>query len=355
MRRYPARSSPLPLALSRLWFPLLHFSSKKKIVIIDLFYYYCSLVLFSYHFIHSFRLQHLSFIASTKKTPTNYRMTDPVVMNNKNDDNALSSTSPKYTTLLLDMDGVLADVSQSYLSAIEQTCHIYGATSVTQQVITEWKSKGNANDDWKLSHQLILSDPIVGTKYKDNNLTLQQVIDTFEELYQGTDTKPGLYKSETLIPSKDTLIEIRKRCYYATGKGMGIVTGRPKNDCLKFLEDFQLTELFDAMYCMEDGPSKPNPIAIHTCCQSLGIVPTKSVLFIGDTPDDMNCAKAAGVSGIGVTTPEALAFQNAKNEPHHLAPLSIVMKEQCGADMILPPGFYDVIEMFPPYPDDFTI
>ena len=60
-----------------------------------------------------------------------------------------------YTTLLLDMDGVLAEVSKSYRVAILQTCHSYGATKVTQNIITEWKARGNANDDWKLSYDLI--------------------------------------------------------------------------------------------------------------------------------------------------------------------------------------------------------
>lgn len=271
---------------------------------------------------------------------------------NNNDDIAKNETDKKfyYTTLLLDMDGVLAEVSKSYLTAIEETCHIYGAKSVTQQAITEWKSKGNANDDWILSYSLILNDIEVGQYHKENQLTLQQVTNTFEDLYQGTDTTPGLYKLETLIPLKSTLIELRKRCYNATGKGMGIVTGRPKKDCIKFLNDFDLNDLFDAMYCMEDGPSKPNPFPIHKCCELLGITPSKSVVLVGDTPDDMNCAKSAGISGIGVTTPEAVIIQNEKNQSHDKAPLSIIMKEQCNADIILPPGFIELIDMFPPCP-----
>ena len=94
-----------------------------------------------------------------------------------------ASASPqKYKTLLMDMDGVLAEVSMSYRAAIERTCHAYGAKSVTQETITQWKIRGNANDDWKLSHALILDDPD-----GRNDVTLQQVTETFERFYQGDD------------------------------------------------------------------------------------------------------------------------------------------------------------------------
>jgi hypothetical protein len=90
------------------------------------------------------------------------------------------SGSLQFKTLLLDMDGVLAEVSKSYRSAIEMTCHYYGATSATQEAITECKIRGNANDDWKLSYDLIQADP-----HGRKDVTLQDVTDTFEKLYQG--------------------------------------------------------------------------------------------------------------------------------------------------------------------------
>lgn len=248
-----------------------------------------------------------------------------------------SMSSPKYQTVLLDMDGVLAEVSQSFRAAIERTCHQYGAKSVTQDTITAWKARGNANDDWTLTYNLIHDDP-----EGDKSVTLEQVTESFERLYQGHGDTPGLYKLETLIPSRETLLELRKR----SKPGMGIVTGRPRSDCMKFLRDFDLVDLFDAFYCMEDGPSKPDPFPVRRCCELLGVEPTKAVLLVGDTPDDMGAAVSAGITGIGVTTPEAAAKQEEKGEPHDAAPISIVMKER-GADTVLPPGFADLVNMLP--------
>lgn len=231
-----------------------------------------------------------------------------------------------FKTLLLDMDGVLAEVSQSYRAAIVQTCRHFGATSVNADAISEAKTKGNANDDWKLSHLLIQNDP---NGQKD--VTLEQVTAKFEELYQGTNSTDGLYKLETLIPSIETLRELRKR----SKPGMGIVTGRPRKDCDKFLRDFELTELFDVTYCMEDGPSKPDKFPVTRACELLGISTGKSVVLVGDTPDDIRAAVSAGCSGVGVVTPDG-----SKDSP-----LVSAMRD-AGAAMILEPGFQDLISSF---------
>ena len=247
-----------------------------------------------------------------------------------------TTTTPKYETLLLDMDGVLAEVSKSYRAAIVLTCHHYGAKSVTDDLVTEWKIRGNANCDWTLSRNMILDDAD-GRK----DVTLDEVTKTFEDFYQGTESTDGLYKLETLIPTRETLVELRKR----SKGGMGIVTGRPRSDCLKFLRDMALEEFFDFSYCAEDGPKKPDPYPVQHICKQLGIQPSKGVVLVGDTPDDIRSAVAAGCSGVGVTTPEAAKAQEEKGEAHPLSSLSVAMTE-CGADMILAPGFAELVSYF---------
>jgi HAD superfamily hydrolase (TIGR01548 family) len=244
----------------------------------------------------------------------------------------------KYDTLLLDMDGVLAEVSKSYRAAIVKTCHSYGATSVDEVVISQWKARGNANDDWLLSHRLILQDP-----NGHQNVSLEQVTETFERFYQGHGDTPGLYTLETLIPTRETLLELKRR----SKSGIGIVTGRPRSDCMKFLKDEGLENLISATYCMGDGPSKPDPYPVIRVCELLGVQPSKSVVLVGDTPDDVKAALSAGCSAVGVTTPEALVAQEAKGELHTGALLSRVMKE-LGADIVLTPGFAELVDMFPP-------
>jgi len=247
---------------------------------------------------------------------------------------------PTSQTLLLDMDGVLAEVSKSYRAAIIATCHEYGANSITLDTVSEWKARGGCNNDWVLSLDLINSDP-KGTK----GLTLEQVTQTFEKYYQGdTSTNtPGLCELESLIPSKETLEELRRRC---GSNGMAIVTGRPKSDCDKFLQLHGIDHLFDVCVCMEDGPPKPDPFPVKRACELLSVKPSKAVVMVGDTPDDIRAAMACGCRGVGVALQDNVELAQKEGRAYDTGTLTVALKD-CGADTILEPGFDALINFFP--------
>ena len=245
---------------------------------------------------------------------------------------------PPGKTLLLDMDGVLAEVSRSYRACIIATCQQYGATSITFETVAQWKAIGGCNNDWKLSLDLINTDP---NGHKD--VTYEQVVETFEKYYQGDGDTPGLCDLESLIPSMETMVELRKRCGVMN---MAIVTGRPRKDCDKFLKLYKLDHLFDACVCMEDGPAKPDPVPVVRACELMGVVPSKDVVMVGDTPDDIRAAIACGCREVGVATPENVIKAIAEGREHDTCGLSVAMKE-CGADIVMMPGFLALLDIFP--------
>eukprot|EP01113_Clastostelium_recurvatum_P011167 TRINITY_DN1563_c0_g1_i1.p1 TRINITY_DN1563_c0_g1~~TRINITY_DN1563_c0_g1_i1.p1 ORF type:complete len:670 (+),score=148.27 TRINITY_DN1563_c0_g1_i1:1385-3394(+) len=197
--------------------------------------------------------------------------------------------------VLFDMDGVLADVSQSYRRAIIETAAHFGA-NITNTDISVAKSAGNANNDWILSHRLIhaVRDP------PGAPLTLPTLVDVtnkFEELYQGTQATQGLCETETCLIDPGLLAYLRdeKRMKLA------IVTGRPRSDAEKFLNKHNLAQYFEAVVCMEDARLKPSPEPVLLALKQLGV---KQGYMIGDTPDDIRAAVAAAFQE---------AFRNGSN------------------------------------------
>jgi histidinol-phosphate aminotransferase len=184
--------------------------------------------------------------------------------------------------LLWDMDGVLADVSQSYRQAIVRTAATFGV-EISHSDIAQAKMAGNANNDWILTHKLIGNF----TKSADPIPDLERVTETFEKLYQGE-----LRFLEKLLVSSEILSK------FGSCLPMAIVTGRPRGDAINFLETHQISGFFQHLVCMEDAPCKPDPAPVHLALQKLGI---SRAIMIGDTPDDIRAAVAAGIMGVGVS------------------------------------------------------
>lgn len=234
--------------------------------------------------------------------------------------------------LLLDMDGVLAHVAGSYRAAIVRTAAHFGVT-VTQDHINRAKTAGGANNDWVLTQRLCQDQEV--------EVSLEAVTDKFEELYQGTDETPGLCMLETLIPSKGLLEELNRRC----PKGMAVVTGRPRRDCEFFLQRFGLAHLFKCCVCMEDGPPKPDAFPCRFAAEKLG-VENAATIMVGDTPDDINSAVAAGGHGLGVFTPEGQARNvlDPSGSPGAMANAMLAG----GALAVMQPGLGELLDYLPP-------
>ncbi len=192
-------------------------------------------------------------------------------------------TAPE--ALLLDMDGVIADVSRSYRRAIVMAAAHFGV-AVTAADVAAMKARGHANNDWEVTHRLVAAAGVP--------VSIAEVTECFERIYQGSDGEPGLEAQETLIPSTATLRRLAARI------PLGIVTGRPRSDCERFLDRFELRSCFRAVVCMEDAPIKPDPAPVRLAMERLGV---GRAWMVGDTRDDAASARAAGALPLGVVAP----------------------------------------------------
>jgi HAD superfamily hydrolase (TIGR01548 family) len=192
---------------------------------------------------------------------------------------------PAPEAILFDMDGVLADVSGSYRRAILLTVASYGVSASAEDV-ARIKAQGNANNDWVVTRRLLAALGV--------DAPLDEVTARFEAHYEGTPDAPGLYRSERLLASMALLRELRARV------PLGVVTGRPRRQAERFLAQHGISSLFDVLVAMEDAPLKPDPAPVRMALGRLGV---GGGWMIGDTPDDIRAALAAGAVGVGIAAP----------------------------------------------------
>lgn len=180
----------------------------------------------------------------------------------------------KPDAVLLDVDGVLVDVSRSYRRAIVDTAQYFGVAVNPDTV----RVRGNLTDDVATTQALIDAH---GVKVKP-----KQVATEFERRYQG-----GLWRHETLRFKPEELRSLADRCPLA------LVTQRTRKDLYRLLEYHGLLPLFQAVVVKEDGAAKPDPWPVR---EALARLDVRSAWMLGDGPEDIVAARGAGVLPIGV-------------------------------------------------------
>jgi HAD superfamily phosphatase len=189
--------------------------------------------------------------------------------------------------IVFDMDGVLADVSESYRAAITETVRHYTGQTIPPSLIQKYKDQGGWNNDWALAQQLIADTANIQIPY-------DQVIDTFQSLFLGTNND-GLILRENWLPKTGLLETLSQRAKLA------IFTGRPRPEVHLTLNRFVPNIPWSIIIADEDTPNaKPAPdglLAIQAAHEG------SRLTYLGDTVDDARSAKAANVRFIGIAHP----------------------------------------------------
>ena len=87
----------------------------------------------------------------------------------------------------------------------------------------------------------------------------------------------------------------------AQGIKLAVLSNKPHELTIRVVEAFWPRGCFAAIYgYIEDENRKPSPVYLRRICAELGIAPA-AVWLVGDTPTDIETARAAGAIGIGVT------------------------------------------------------
>ncbi|MGH9647815.1 MAG: HAD family hydrolase [Bryobacteraceae bacterium] len=185
--------------------------------------------------------------------------------------------------IVFDMDGVLAEVTESYREAIVQTVEHFTGRHIERDLIQDYKNQGGWNNDLALS-QKIAADLGIEVPY-------DTVVDYFNEIFIGKNGD-GLIQREQWFPEPGLLERLRKRF------DLAIFTGRLQYEAEITLKRFAPDCSFDPLLCAEHvTKSKPDPeglLAIQ------GRHPGRKLWYVGDTVDDARSARAACVPFIGI-------------------------------------------------------
>ncbi|WP_396610749.1 TIGR01548 family HAD-type hydrolase [Haloferax sp. S1W] len=245
--------------------------------------------------------------------------------------------------VVLDIDGVLVDVADSYRRAIvESVERLYGKT-ISREDVQQFKDAGGFNNDWELTYAAALY--VLTTREEDLSLSeftdqiaergggldaaeavVEAVLDdpdtvfdewdptalreTFQALYLGGDLYRDLeggdppFEASGYIHDEPVLLE-QATLDALSGRELGVVTGRPSAEADIALDRVGLELDDDHRFTMDDWEEgKPHPAALVTVAERLG---AQSVVFVGDTLDDVKTALNADAAdpervyyGVGV-------------------------------------------------------
>jgi HAD superfamily hydrolase (TIGR01662 family) len=176
------------------------------------------------------------------------------------------------TTLLFDWDGTVVDSAQLGLTAYERVFAELGVT---------------------FDHETYAA------VYSPNWLSVYEGLGLPKEQWQRADElwtqHYGEQSAELIEGVGGALAELRKKGYQ-----LGVVSSG--NDCRvnREIKELGLAACFAVVVCHEQiSNRKPHPEGLQTAMRSLGCSPTE-VGYVGDTPEDIEMGKSAGVLTVGV-------------------------------------------------------
>ncbi len=184
--------------------------------------------------------------------------------------------------VLFDCDGTLVDSQHIIADAMDRTFAHHGleppGVERTRTVVG-----------------LSLPIAIAGLLEEADRHRAPEMAETYRSRFKALRSSPDL--REPLYPgAKDVLDRLRRRDNVV----IGMVTGKSRRGVRAVVEHHGLDGVFHVVRTADDCPSKPDPAMVLEACSEVGIDPQRAVV-VGDTRFDMDMARAAGASPVGVS------------------------------------------------------
>lgn len=187
--------------------------------------------------------------------------------------------------IAFDLDGTLIDSAPGLTDAIDSALYALELPAAGEDRVTTWI--GNGAD--------ILVERALTWALKDKSPQdgqpgmMRRLFDTYYAQY----AEEGSYLFPAVADTLKTLCE--------HGVKMAIVTNKPTPFVRPILETLGIADYFDLVIGGDDvAAKKPHPAPLYLVLGKLGLYPHE-LLFVGDSRNDIQAAKAATVSVAGMT------------------------------------------------------
>lgn len=186
-------------------------------------------------------------------------------------------TSTKNKTVqgvLFDWDGTLVDSyeadSSAYLAMFEEMGISWGLEDLAQHYSPNW-------------YQVYRAAKLPKTKWNDADRAWRKHY--------------AKHSPQLIVGARQVLLRLEREHH------LGLVTSGDRDRVTRQLRAFRLTHLFGARVCSGDTPGKkPHPAPLRLALQKLRLEPSACV-YVGDSPEDLEMARSAGVRAIAVLGP----------------------------------------------------
>lgn len=182
--------------------------------------------------------------------------------------------------MIFDFDGTLVDASAAIIHAFNHALVKFGASALPPGDI-----------------QAMIGRPLremLGRALPDiEEAEIDQLVHFYREAFA-----PVACTLSQPIPGLATMLaHFQSRC------ALGIATSRMTDGAEQILQHLGCHSAFSVIIGLQDVTHpKPHPEPVCKAMQALGAHPRESIM-IGDFPDDMRAAKAAGTAAIGIASP----------------------------------------------------
>lgn len=182
-----------------------------------------------------------------------------------------------------DLDGTLINSAKGLAEAVDKTLEALGYEAVGFDQVSVWIGHGAINlIETALKH----IDPNAGIQRFEEGFALFTKFYT-EILKKGSEVYPGVY---------ETLEELK-----AEGYRLALITNKPSRFLPILLEELEMDQYFELVLGADDvAARKPHPAPIFLTLGKFGLL-QEELLFVGDSRNDIDSARSAGVRTVGVT------------------------------------------------------